>query len=108
MWQIDEFRKHVINTRGTVKSRLLEGKYNLSPVRRVEIPKPDGGNKLLGIPTVQDRMIQQAIAQVLNEIYEPIFYESSYGFRLGRGAKDAIKKSEEYINQGNKWVVDMD
>ena len=106
--KVDELREHVINTWSTVKSKLLEGKYNPSPVRRVEIPKPDGGIRLLGIPTVQDRMIQQAIAQALNEIYEPIFSESSYGFRPGRGAKDAIKKSEEYINQGNKWVVDMD
>ena len=104
----DELREHVINTWNTVKSKLLEGKYNPSPVRRVEIPKPDGGIRLLGIPTVQDRMIQQAIAQILNEIYEPIFSKSSYGFRPGIGAKDAIKKSEEYINQGNKWVVDMD
>ena len=104
----DELLEHVINTWNTVKSKLLEGKYNPSPVRRVEIPKPDGGIRLLGIPTVQDRMIQQAIAQILNEIYEPIFSKSSYGFRPGRGAKDAIKKSEEYINQGNKWVVDMD
>ena len=106
--KVDELREHVINTWSTVKSKLLEGKYNPSPVRRVEIPKPDGGIRLLGIPTVQDRMIQQAIAQILNEIYEPIFSKSSYGFRPGRGAKDAIKKSEEYINQGNKWVVDMD
>lgn len=106
--KVDELREHVINTWSTVKSKLLEGKYNPSPVRRVEIPKPDGGIRLLGIPTVQDRMIQQAIAQTLNEIYEPIFSESSYGFRPGRGAKDAIKKSEEYINQGNMWVVDMD
>ena len=106
--KVDELREHVINTWSTVKSKLLEGKYNPSPVRRVEIPKPDGGIRLLGIPTVQDRMIQQAIAQALNEIYEPIFSESSYGFRPGRGAKDAIKKSEEYINQGNMWVVDMD
>ena len=106
--KVDELREHVINTWNTVKSKLLEGKYNPSPVRRVEIPKPDGGIRLLGIPTVQDRMIQQAIAQILNEIYEPIFSKSSYGFRPGRGAKDAIKKSEEYINQGNKWVVDMD
>ena len=104
----DELLEHVINTWNTVKSKLLEGKYNPSPVRRVEIPKPDGEIRLLGISTVQDRMIQQAIAQILNKIYEPIFSKSSYGFRPGRGAKDAIKKSEEYINQGNKWVVDMD
>ena len=104
----DELREHVKRTWVTVKSKLLEGKYNPSPVRRVEIPKPDGGIRLLGIPTVQDRMIQQAIAQVLSEIYEPTFSESSYGFRPNRGAKNAIKQSEIYINQGYKWVVDMD
>ena len=94
--------------RESVNSKLLEGKYNPSPVRRVEIPKPDGGIRLLGIPTVQDRMIQQAIAQVLSKIYEPTFSESSFGFRPNRGAKNAIKQSETYINQGYKWVVDMD
>ena len=104
----DELREHVKKTWLTVKSKLLEGKYNPSPVRRVEIPKPDGGVRLLGIPTVQDRMIQQAIAQTLSKIYEPTFSESSFGFRPERGAKDAIKQSEEYINQGYKWVVDMD
>ena len=104
----DELREHVRKTWFTVKSKLLEGKYNPSPVRRVEIPKPDGGVRLLGIPTVQDRMIQQAIAQVLSKIYEPTFSESSFGFRPNRGAKNAIKQSEAYINQGYKWVVDMD
>ena len=104
----DELREHVKRTWTTVKSKLLEGKYNPSPVRRVEIPKPDGGIRLLGIPTVQDRMIQQAIAQVLSEIYEPTFSESSFGFRPNRGAKNAIKQSETYINQGYRWVVDMD
>ena len=104
----DELREHVKRTWATVKSKLLEGKYNPSPVRRVEIPKPDGGVRLLGIPTVQDRMIQQAIAQVLSEIYEPTFSESSFGFRPNRGAKNAIKQSETYIKQGYKWVVDMD
>lgn len=104
----DELREHVKKTWATVKTKLLEGKYNPSPVRRVEIPKPDGGVRLLGIPTVQDRMIQQAIAQVLSKLYEPIFSESSFGFRPNRGAKNAIKQSETYINQGYKWVVDMD
>ena len=104
----DELREHIKRTWSTIKSKLLEGKYNPSPVRRVEIPKPDGGIRLLGIPTVQDRMIQQAIAQVLNRIYEPTFSESSFGFRTNRGAKNAIKQSEIYINQGYKWVVDMD
>lgn len=104
----DELREHVKKTWVTVKAKLLEGKYNPSPVRRVEIPKPDGGVRLLGIPTVQDRMIQQAIAQVLSKLYEPTFSESSFGFRPNRGAKNAIKQSETYINQGYKWVVDMD
>ena len=104
----DELREHVKRTWTTVRSKLLEGKYNPSPVRRGEIPKPDGGVRLLGIPTVQDRMIQQAIAQILSKIYEPTFSESSFGFRPGRGAKNAIKQSETYINEGYKWVVDMD
>ena len=104
----DELREHVKKTWITVKSKLLEGRYNPSPVRRVEIPKPDGGVRLLGIPTVQDRMIQQAIAQVLSKIYEPTFSESSFGFRPNRGARNAIKQSETYINEGYKWVVDMD
>ena len=104
----DELREHVKKTWATVKTKLLEGKYNPSPVRRVEIPKPDGGVRSLGIPTVQDRMIQQAIAQVLSKIYEPTFSESSFGFRPNKGAKDAIKQSEIYINQGYKFVVDMD
>ena len=104
----DELREHVKKNWATVKTKLLEGKYNPSPVRRVEIPKPDGGVRLLGIPTVQDRMIQQAIAQVLSKLYEPTFSESSFGFRPNRGAKNAIKQSETYINQGYKWVVDME
>ena len=104
----DELREHVKKTWATVKTKLLEGKYNPSPVRRVEIPKRDGGVRLLGIPTVQDRMIQQAIAQVLSKLYEPTFSESSFGFRPNRGAKNAIKQSETYINQGYKWVIDMD
>jgi len=77
----DELREHIKEHWASIKTKLLEGKYNPLPVRRVQIPKPDGGIRLLGIPTVQDRMIQQAIAQVLNKIYEPTFSESSYGFR---------------------------
>lgn len=106
--KIDELREHIQKHWHTIKTKLLEGKYNPSPVRRVEIPKPDGGVRLLGIPTVQDRLIQQAIAQVLSKIYEPSFSNNSFGFRPRRGAKDAIAKSKQYINEGNRWVVDMD
>ena len=106
--KIDELREHIKKHWHTIKAKLLEGKYNPSPVKRVEIPKPDGGVRLLGIPTVQDRLIQQAIAQILSRVYEPSFSENSFGFRPHKGAKNAIKKSKEYINQGNRWVVDMD
>ena len=104
----DELREFVVNHWLKVKAKLLEGKYIPTPVRRVEIPKPDGGTRLLGIPTVLDRMIQQAIAQELNKIYEPTFSDSSYGFRPKRHAHMAISKAKEYINEGNRWVVDMD
>ena len=104
----DELRESVINNWLKIKAKLLEEKYIPSPVRRVEIPKPDGGIRLLGIPTVLDRMIQQAIAQELNKIYEPTFSNNSYGFRPKRQARMAISKAKEYINEGNRWVVDMD
>jgi len=79
-----------------------------SPVKRVEIPKPKGGVRKLGIPTVLDRMIQQAIHQVLSPIFEPTFSPHSYGFRPGRSAHDAVKAARDYIEAGYSWVVDMD
>jgi len=91
-----------------VREALESGKYRPSPVRRVEIPKPDGGVRQLGIPTVLDRLIQQAIAQVLTPMFEAVFSPYSYGFRPGRSAQQAVQKSQEYIQEGYEWVVDID
>jgi len=91
-----------------LRQSILTGKYKPQPVRRVEIPKPDGGIRLLGIPTVVDRVIQQAAAQVLTPIYELKFSENSYGFRPKRSASQAIEKCREYINEGYTWAVDID
>ena len=92
----------------TLQSDLLAGSYVIQPVRTVMIPKPKGGERQLGIPTVKDRLVQQAISQVLNTIYEPTFSPTSYGFRQGRSAHDAIDQLSHYIGSGRTYIVDID
>jgi RNA-directed DNA polymerase len=91
-----------------VKARLEAGTYQPRPVRQQEIPKPQGGMRKLGIPTLLDRFIQQALLQVLTPLFEPTFSPHSYGFRPGRSAHDAVRAAREYINTGYGWVVDLD
>ena len=91
-----------------VKEALLEGRYLPRAVRRVDIPKPSGGIRTLGVPTVVDRLIQQALHQVLQPVFEPTLSEASYGFRPGRGARQAVGRAQAYIRAGKRWVVDLD
>lgn len=105
---IDETASLLRNHYEEIKERLLNGTYQPNPVQRVEIPKPGGGVRKLGVPTVLDRMIQQAVYQVLSPLFEPGFSETSYGFRPGRSAHDAVLKARDYQRDGKRWVVDMD
>ncbi|GKV65923.1 hypothetical protein NCCP2331_20760 [Sporosarcina sp. NCCP-2331] len=105
---VQNLRRHIMEHWDSLKQSLLEGTYEPQPVRRVEIPKPDGGVRLLGIPTVRDRFIQQAIAQVLNVLYDPTFSDHSYGFRPRRSAHDAVREAKGYLTEGYRWVVDID
>lgn len=101
-------RRHLYDNWDSLRENLRKGTYTPSPVRRVEIPKPSGGVRMLGIPTVTDRFIQQAIAQVLHTIFDPSFSEHSYGFRPNRRGHDAVRKARGFIKEGYRWVIDMD
>ena len=103
-----ELQKHLSENGENIKEQLRTRKYKPQPVRRVEIPKSDGGVRKLGVPTVTDRFIQQAIAQVLTPIYEEQFHNHSYGFRPNRCAQQAVIKALEMMNDGHSWIVDID
>lgn len=106
--EIDELLEHLKTHREEILKSLLEGSYKPYPVKRVEIPKGNGKTRKLGIPTLTDRVIQQAILQVLSPIYEKQFLDTSYGFRPNRGCHGALRKCQEYANKGYWYVIDMD
>jgi RNA-directed DNA polymerase len=104
----EELNGHLLKHWAKIQAKLMAGTYTPAPVRRKEIKKPGGGTRMLGIPTVLDRFIQQMLLQAMTPIWEPKFSEHSYGFRPGRSAQDAVRAAQEYTRTGKDWVVDMD
>jgi group II intron reverse transcriptase/maturase len=105
---VEELRDYLKTHWPGIREELLQGHYKPQPVKQVLIPKPGGGTRMLGIPTVLDRFIQQALLQVLNPIYDPTFSAHSHGFRPGRSAHQALRQAKKYIGEGYEWVVDID
>lgn len=105
---VEKLPDHLREHWSSIRAKLDTGSYRPSPVKRVEISKAGGGVRELGIPTVLDRMIQQAMQQVLSEVFEETFSEHSYGFRPGRSAHDAVEAAREHVEAGHQWVVDID
>lgn len=105
---VHEFKAWLQQHWPSVKAALLAGKYMPAAIRKVDIPKPNGGVRTLGIPTVLDRLIQQALLQVLQPEFDPEFSAHSYGFRPGRNAWQAVQRAQSYIKEGRRWVVDLD
>lgn len=106
--KVEDLRDYMNANWKSIKQSILERSYNPAPVRRVEIPKPNGGVRKLGIPTVVDRTLQQFIVQILTPVFEAEFQENSYGFRPGRSCEQAVLKLLEYLNEGYDWIVDID